>query len=696
MALFALFFLCLFLSSILDSVKPLFIDPFTPKSRYFTRSWSSEDVRSSGGELRSSYSHHPRSSSSTSSSTSSSSSSTYVFSLKMSDEFEVENRTFNDGDDPLWTALDKNDYTNDALHYYKGENVYTSKGVLTLRSSIEATTFKDFLESENPEQQPRWIVRRKHFTSGLVQSWGKFCFTGGIVELRVRLPGYWDTGGLWPAAWLLGSLTRATYVASSEGIWPFSYNTCDSGAGGQEISACGNNPHYGLGSHVGRGAPEVDIFEVMAGDPTVPLPNSLVLRKPYTSSSLQVAPGVKTKRPVLGFPPVPPLHWYEGLRFGNESRTTINNFFYGSTVGTKKKKRGGEEDTKADHEDAGSYQTDAISANTALGEDAFSSFKVFRLEWEPPRDSPTTSSSSASSLGRLAWYLDGEFLFEIKGESLARMTGSEIPLESMHIVLNTAISSTWGFPVPDKNWCTKKCFDCAEPACLCNLPKGFCKNFPAFLDIDYVRVYQDSSENSNHVLGCSPRARPTKLFIEAHKERYVDKGEEDRPLQVQAVQGGGKCRSGDDHPKTAATTAASKENRMTKNGGDHTCGMKQGRGRCIRGRCVCDSARGTGPHCLATPGNWAGYSNYEDVSRSTRLPDGSWIEVQESGVLSGFHIPRFPRYLTFAVVLCFLCFLIFPLGFGTFVRKRKRMNMNSSSSHDEGGPIVGQYGSLAC
>ena len=35
--------------------------------------------------------------------------------LVFSDEFEVPDRSFRDGDDPRWTAMNKNDYTNTAL-----------------------------------------------------------------------------------------------------------------------------------------------------------------------------------------------------------------------------------------------------------------------------------------------------------------------------------------------------------------------------------------------------------------------------------------------------------------------------------------------------------------------------------------------------------------------------------------------------
>ena len=43
-----------------------------------------------------------------------------VYDIVFSDEFEVGGRSFKDGADPRWTAMNKNDYTNAALQYYKG------------------------------------------------------------------------------------------------------------------------------------------------------------------------------------------------------------------------------------------------------------------------------------------------------------------------------------------------------------------------------------------------------------------------------------------------------------------------------------------------------------------------------------------------------------------------------------------------
>lgn len=56
------------------------------------------------------------------------------FDLTMSDEFNTNGRTFKDGDDPMWTAIDKNDYTNNALHYYDEGLAGTGEGSLNIRT----------------------------------------------------------------------------------------------------------------------------------------------------------------------------------------------------------------------------------------------------------------------------------------------------------------------------------------------------------------------------------------------------------------------------------------------------------------------------------------------------------------------------------------------------------------------------------
>jgi hypothetical protein len=103
---------------------------------------------------------------------------------------------------------------------------------------------------------------------------------------------------------MLGNLARATYVGSSDYVWPFSYNQCTGNVQKtQLINACDKVNHYGLFPYEGRGSPEIDILESMQGE-AGPLPSTHI-QKPYQSTSLQVAPGLDGNRPVLGLRPQP-------------------------------------------------------------------------------------------------------------------------------------------------------------------------------------------------------------------------------------------------------------------------------------------------------------------------------------------------------------------------------------------------------
>ncbi|CAM9731741.1 unnamed protein product [Choristocarpus tenellus] len=144
------------------------------------------------------------------------------FELVFSDEFNRDRRTFEDGHDTRWTAMNKNDYTNDALQFYSHDLVTTKNGSLEITTLNKDITFKYF---DTPKR--RFQTMKKNYISGMVQTWNKFCFTGGVLEVSAKLPGKADVGGLWPAIWLMGNLARATYVDSSDFVWPWSYNQCD-------------------------------------------------------------------------------------------------------------------------------------------------------------------------------------------------------------------------------------------------------------------------------------------------------------------------------------------------------------------------------------------------------------------------------------------------------------------------------------
>ena len=52
------------------------------------------------------------------------------FDLVFSDEFNIDDRTMNDGRDPRWTALHSDDLTNNPLHWYSHDAVTTHDGIL--------------------------------------------------------------------------------------------------------------------------------------------------------------------------------------------------------------------------------------------------------------------------------------------------------------------------------------------------------------------------------------------------------------------------------------------------------------------------------------------------------------------------------------------------------------------------------------
>lgn len=228
------------------------------------------------------------------------------------------------------------------------------------------------------------------------------------------------------------------------------------------------------------------------------------------------------------------------------------------------------------------YQADAISANLQLNDTHYKSMHLYRVEWEPPAED--------GSGGHLRWYTDDKFIFGINGDSLSIMQ-TEIPSEPMYLLMNTAVSSSWGFPAPCPENCECECFECGNPACQCALPTDYCENFPASFEIDYVRVYQAVNE-SKHILGCSPENRPTEKWIEGHAKRYTEEGEKVplRPLQT----GGMPCER------------------------DRECGGKL-HGVCSSGRCVCQDGY-TGPSCLAHAGVYDKDTRVQPEPFSCKLP----------------------------------------------------------------------------
>ncbi|KAE8972560.1 hypothetical protein PR001_g26572 [Phytophthora rubi] len=222
--------------------------------------------------------------------------------LVMSDEFNVADRSFRAGDDHMWTSLEKPDGVNGALELYS-HNMTSTKCdddgtcYFFIKTIDELNVIHVYNMYTHP---PSFQDVYFYYRGAMVQSWNKFCYQGGMLEVRAQLPGavtaesgnpdlalgnsgkvqnnrYYPT---WPGIWMLGNLGRAIFSASTNRMWPFSYDRCDADVfdpSFQRISACDANPGYGLNPNQGRGAPEIDVLE--GGGLAI-------------SSSLQIAPGM--------------------------------------------------------------------------------------------------------------------------------------------------------------------------------------------------------------------------------------------------------------------------------------------------------------------------------------------------------------------------------------------------------------------
>ncbi|KAJ7473211.1 glycoside hydrolase family 16 protein [Mycena latifolia] len=393
--------------------------------------------------------------------------------LVFSDEFETDGRSFYPGDDPYWEAAD--------LHYWQTGDLewYDPSAVTTKNGALEITLNKVDDISLNYNLSYR---------SGMISSWNKFCFTGGILVSSVTLPGTTNVLGLWPAVWSMGNLGRAGYGASLDGVWPYSYDTCDVGTlpnqtlpdnsgpqaaldtggdnkdaelsflPGQRLSACtcAGESHPGPtkpdGSFVGRSAPEIDVFEATIG-------GSDAAHIGQVSQSAQWAPfdaGYKA------------FNSTDNLIIPDPSITAQNAF-----VGNR------------------FQQTTSALSNT--NQDCYQlkgqCFSTYGFEYKPGYADAYISWITDD---KLVWTMNGN---TVGADAATQIGARQVPVEPMYIIMNLGLSESFGFIDFDH------------------------LTFPAVMRVDWVRVYQDPD---NMQVGCNPADYPTADYINEHLEAYTN------------------------------------------------------------------------------------------------------------------------------------------------------------------------------
>ncbi|RPD77391.1 glycoside hydrolase family 16 protein [Lentinus tigrinus ALCF2SS1-7] len=385
------------------------------------------------------------------------------YSLVFSDEFNKDGRTFYPGDDPYWEAVDLHYWPTGDLEWYDPAAITTSDGKLVITMQ----------EVQNHDLD---------FRSGMLQGWNKFCFTTGYIEVSVSMPGSPQAPGLWPAAWTMGNLGRAGYGATTEGTWPYSYDSCDLGTfpnqtnadhtpqaaatggddgspisfmPGQKLSACTcpDSDHPGPSVSKGRGVPEIDIFETQI---------DVSRFVPEVSQSYQTAPY---------------NYQYE---FVNTSDAAP---IYDSSI------------TKFNTYKGGVYQQ-AISAVSDIDSTAYAGQKyaTYGFEW--------WSDPSKRNDGFITWVANGQKTWTMNADAIGADDTVEIsqrivPEEPMYIIFNLGMSP--GFQKQDFKHLT----------------------FPVQMYIDYVRVYQrDDVAGNSDAQSCNPSSYPTADYIENHLNAY--------------------------------------------------------------------------------------------------------------------------------------------------------------------------------
>jgi len=219
--------------------------------------------------------------------------------LVFSDEFNKDGRTFYPGDDPYFEAVDLWYGVTQDLEWYDPDAVTTGAGVLELRF--------DAFQNHG-----------LNYRSGMLQSWNKLCFTGGMLEASISLPGRGDTIGFWPGFWAMGNLGRPGYASTTDGMWPYSYHdSCDQGITANQSSTdgtsylpgmrlpactCSGQDHPTPGKS--RSAPEIDVIEASS----VPLGQAGSANFiGQVSQSCQLAPFDIFYQPNTGIPSSPPI-----------------------------------------------------------------------------------------------------------------------------------------------------------------------------------------------------------------------------------------------------------------------------------------------------------------------------------------------------------------------------------------------------
>ncbi|KAF7337424.1 GH16 domain-containing protein [Mycena sanguinolenta] len=443
--------------------------------------------------------------------------------LVFSDEFETDGRSFYPGDDPYWEAVDLHYWQTGDLEWYDPSAVTTKNGAL----EITLSQIDDISLNHNLS-----------YRSGMISSWNKFCFTGGILVSSVTLPGTTNVLGLWPAVWAMGNLGRAGYGASLDGMvclrslsschsstpclsrfpatllvflpnpprfplfppsstltfahpqpqWPYSYDTCDVGTLPNQTLPDNSGPQAAFDTGGNNKDAELSFLPgqrlsacTCAGE-SHPGPT-----KSDGSFVGRSAPEIDVFEATIGGP--------SGALIGQVSQSAQWAPFDASykAFNSTDNMIIPNPSITAQNAFVGNVFQQTTSALSNTNQDCYQlkgqCFSTYGFEYTP-----------GYADAYISWITDDKLVWTMNGNMVGADTQTEIgarqvPVEPMYVIMNLGLSESFG--TIDFEHLT----------------------FPAVMRIDWVRVYQDPD---NVQVGCNPADYPTADYINEYMEAYTN------------------------------------------------------------------------------------------------------------------------------------------------------------------------------
>ncbi|GAA6007084.1 hypothetical protein JCM10207_001500 [Rhodosporidiobolus poonsookiae] len=420
---------------------------------------------------------------------------TTMLQLVFSDEFNTDGRIFDPGMDPFWEAVDFHYWQTEDLEWYDPGSAGTQDGYLWLELTEEDNSTSHDLG----------------YFGGMIQGrvpWNKFCYTGGMIDASISLPGSGTSQGYWPALWMMGNLGRAGYGANLDGMWPYSYDFCDVGTlpnqtdpttgeptaaltegdgehddnlswlTGQKLSrcTCPDDDHPGPvdtdGEFFGRSA--VRLFPPLTARP-LPSLTSLPAQPEYDVFEALVYLGYANISQTAQMAP-----FNLNYKLSNQSALELYDSEFGTRLNTYV---GGALQQSA----SGISLTDTSTYNQT----DTSKFAQYGLEYTP-------THWGGYGTGEMTWMQQDQKMWWLSDAAMAADEGAmisnrSISGEPLYIITNLGMSN--GFTEVELDTLT----------------------FPARMRIDYIRVYQQPDRIN---IGCSPDDYPTADYIESHLGAY--------------------------------------------------------------------------------------------------------------------------------------------------------------------------------